>query len=85
MDKGLRIMCALMLISKEKNRFTPVDDVKVSLGQFQTTGASWLTTQVRAFILEHQQLAAKAQTAPAATPVAAPAAVPASKPKARAT
>ncbi len=44
-------MCALMLISREKNRFAPVDDVKVSLGQFQTTGASWLTTHVRAFIL----------------------------------
>jgi len=39
-----------MLISREKNRFTPVDDIKVSLGQFQTTGASWLTKHVRAFI-----------------------------------
>ncbi len=46
-------MCALMLISREKHRFSLVDDVKVSLGQFQTTGASWLTDQVRAFILSH--------------------------------
>jgi len=42
-----------MLISKEKNRFATVDEVKVSLGQFQTTGASWLTQHVRAFICSH--------------------------------
>lgn len=43
-------MCALMLISREKNRFREIDDTKVSLGQFQTRGASWLAPQVVDFI-----------------------------------
>ncbi len=47
-------MCALMLISREKNRFAAVDEVKVSLGQFQTTGESWLTQHVRTFICSHK-------------------------------
>lgn len=43
-------MCALMLISREKNRFKEVDGAKVSLGQFQTRGLSWLAPQVLDFI-----------------------------------
>jgi hypothetical protein len=43
-------MSALMLVSREKNRFKEVDGVKVSRGQFQTRGRSWLAAQVVEFI-----------------------------------
>jgi hypothetical protein len=43
-------MCALMLVSRERNRFKEVDGVKVSRGQFQTRGRSWLAPQVVEFI-----------------------------------
>jgi hypothetical protein len=44
-------MCALMLVSREKNRFREVDDVRVTRGQFQTLGRSWLAPQVVEFIV----------------------------------
>jgi hypothetical protein len=43
-------MRALMLVSREKNRFKEIDVAKISRGQFQTRGRSWLAPQVVDFI-----------------------------------
>ena len=43
-------MRALMLVSREKNRFKEIDGVKVARGQFQTRGRSWLAPQVAEFL-----------------------------------
>jgi len=43
-------MCALMLVSREKNLFKEVDDERVTRGRFQTRGRSWLAPQVVEFI-----------------------------------
>ncbi len=43
-------MRTMMLVSKEKQLFKEIDATKVSLGQFQTREALWLTPQVEAFI-----------------------------------
>jgi len=40
-----------MLISRERNRYAPIDYHKVKDGRFLTRGSSWLLPQVRNFIL----------------------------------
>jgi len=43
---------AMMLVSRERNRYTPIDAEKVQRGVFLTTDAGWLLPQVLRFIAD---------------------------------
>ena len=46
-------MRAYMMVSRAKGRVLEIDGKKVSQGVFLTKGDSWLTPEVRSFILDH--------------------------------
>lgn len=41
-----------MLVSREKNRYAPIDTTKVGFGQFHTVGRRWLFPHIRRFICD---------------------------------